>query len=225
MKPTTHFSFAPGLLAATVLALGAGCATKYEVKVTSICRPNPATHEIASYDIRAKAPVPEEDSLRYKEAAKQIKTALSSKGLYEAPSPAAADMVVEIEYGMAPPKVKYEPCNRPIIARPKDLPDGRATMDPTKEVVGYEDFVYPVVTREKHLSVCGRENKQPGEGRPPAEIWRVEVSISDESHDLRGYLPILASAAMDEIGRNSDGTATTTLKENDESIRFIKKGM
>lgn len=225
MQPNTHLNSAASVMAVAFLSLSAGCATRYEVRVSSICRPIPATQNIASYDVRAKTQVAAEDSLRYKEAAEHIKTALSSRGLYQAPSAAAADMIVEIEYGMAPPKVKYEECNRPIIARPKNVPDGRAVMDPTREVVGYEDFVYPVIIREKHLSVCGRENRQASEGRMPAEIWRVDVSIEDESHDLRGYLPILASAAMNEIGRNTEGTATTTLKENDESVRFIKKGM
>lgn len=225
MKPNNVSRLAARVLAAAIVGLGGGCATRYEVKVTSINRATPADRDIASYDVRARPNVAAEDSLRYKEAAQHIKTALSARGLYEAPTGASADMIVEIDYEIAPPRLKYEDCSTAIFAVARDANDGRNEMDPTKEVVAYKENRYSVVIREKRLSVCGRKNQPAKEGRPPEEIWRVDVSIEDESHDLREYLPILASAAMDEIGRNTDGTTTTTLKEDDEAIRFIKKGL
>ncbi|MBI4625439.1 MAG: hypothetical protein HY736_19740 [Verrucomicrobia bacterium] len=225
MKPNTWSRPAVSALAAAVALLGAGCATTHEVKVTSICRPTPANRDIASFNVRTRTRVAEEDTLRYKEAVQHIRTALSAKGLYEAPTAASADMIVEIDYGIAPPRVKYAERERAVFAVPGHPTDGRHPWDPTKEMVGYESTVYPVVIREKHLSIYGRENKPWAEGQPPGEIWRVEVCDEDESQDLRGHLPILASAAMNEIGRNTDGPTTTTLRENDEAVRFIKKGL
>jgi hypothetical protein len=113
----------------------------------------------------------------------------------------------------------------PIIARRPDVTEERSAMDPTRELVGYAEVERRVIVREKHLSISGRENKPPVAGRPPEEIWRVDVTIADEKGDLRSYLPLLASVAMDMIGRNTHGTVTLSLRSDDEAIRFIRKGL
>ena len=78
---------------------------------------------------------------------------------------------------------------------------------------------------EKYLRISARENKQMEEGRPPPEIWSVNVSSEDKSDDLRKYLPILASASVDYIGKDSGEKQTVRLKETDSAVGFIKKGM
>ena len=72
----------PSLTLVASLFLG-GCATTYEVEVDSISQPQPK--EVTSYRIVTKNPTADEASLRHKEAAAYVKTALSGKGLYEAP--------------------------------------------------------------------------------------------------------------------------------------------
>lgn len=227
MKPKIVFRLAAAGPTAAIAVWLAGCATTHEVKISSVCRTTAANRSVASYDVRSRGHVPEDDSLRYQEATRHIKTALSSRGLYEVPPGVSPDMVVEIDYEMTAPGVKYDRTSRPVFGTvpPGQGALGRSTMDPTKEVVGYEDVTYPVLVREKRLSVCGRENAPGVEGRPPEEFWRVDVTIEDESHDLRGYLPILAAAAMDEIGRHRDGVVTAKVRASDDGVQFIKKGM
>ncbi|MFM7751135.1 MAG: hypothetical protein ACKPB0_12065, partial [Opitutaceae bacterium] len=65
------------------LLLG-GCATTYELKVDSIAKPRAA--DAISYEIHNKNPLVADDSLRFKEAAGFVKTALSGRGMYEAPA-------------------------------------------------------------------------------------------------------------------------------------------
>jgi hypothetical protein len=63
------------------------------------------------------------------------------------------------------------------------------------------------------------------EGRAPPEVWSVNVSSEDESKELRKYLPILASATADYIGTNTKQEIEVKLKEGDEVVGFIRKGI
>ena len=230
----------PSLTLVASLFLG-GCATTYEVEVDSISQPQPK--EVTSYRIVTKNPTADEASLRHKEAAAYVKTALSGKGLYEAPEGQPADMVVEVDYGVEPPRVVMERTSTPIYAqvgggmRYEQVVVGTDSRGnpivrtvgvyepPRTEVIGYQDVVTPVAMYEKYLRISARENKQMEEGRPPPEIWSVNVSSEDKSDDLRKYLPILASASVDYIGKDSGEKQTVRLKETDSAVGFIKKGM
>ena len=74
----------PTLLLGTLAVFLGGCASSYEVKVDSISQPQ--AKEVASYKIQPRNGSDEPSSLRYQEATNFIKTALSGKGLYEAPA-------------------------------------------------------------------------------------------------------------------------------------------
>jgi hypothetical protein len=234
--------FRRALAGAAILAAlcWAGCASSYTVKVDAMRAPVPAEKKISSYQIRPANAALEPQGLRYREAVQQVKTALSASGLFEAPTSATADMIVEIDYGMEPPRMKLEEVDLQKIdgvaaaasaqAAPvrnsdgsyrADMPDGRTACDGGET----EPELRPVVVCEKYMSVTGRENHAAADGRPAPELWRVHVSIEDESRDLRDYLPVLLSVAMDEIGKDTGGGQTVTLSEQDEAIRFIKRGM
>ncbi len=236
-KPTTAL-----LPAALALLLG-GCTTTYQVQVDAISQSTPAATAAQSYEIKSTNPRVDEDSLRYKEVANYVKTALSGRGMYEAPDGATADVVVAVDYGMESPRVKYETETYPIYAQvgggvryvqmPVTDPNGRvvgyqtvAVYDPPRtEIIGYEEQVKPVIVYEKYLKISARENKEAVEGRAPSEVWSVNVSAEDESKDLRKYLPILASATADYIGTNTQEQKPVRIKEDDEVVGFIRKGI
>jgi hypothetical protein len=101
--------FSP-LLAAALLFTG--CATTYDVKVDSLAKPD--AENAISYEIKNKNPLVADDSLRYKEAAGFVKTALSGKGMYEAPPNTKADIVVDLDYGVGPPQLRKETVSEPV---------------------------------------------------------------------------------------------------------------
>lgn len=230
------------LPAACALLLG-GCTTTYQVQVDAISQATPAASTAQSYEIKSTNPRVDEASLRYKEVANYVKTALSGKGMYEAPDGAKADVVVNVDFGMESPRVKYETETYPIYAQvgggvryvqmPVTDRNGRvvgfqtvAVYDPPRtEIIGYEEQVKPVIVYEKYLKLSARENKEANEGRPPAEVWSVNVSAEDESKDIRKYLPILASATADYIGTNTQEQKPIRIKEDDEVVGFIRKGI
>lgn len=232
----------PFLSALALLGLASGCATStHAVKVDAISKPVPAA-DAQSYKLKSKNPALGEENLRYKEAADYVRTALSGKGLYEAPSEDKADMIVELDYGMDAPRTKTERVSVPIYAqvgggvRYETVPvtDARGNTSyrtvavyepPRSELLGYDEVPRQVTIYEKYLKITARENKASNEGRPPAELWSVQASAEDESKDLRKYLPIMASATVEYIGRDSNHQTIVKVKENGDEVSFIRRGL
>ena len=218
----------------------AGCATT-EVKIDSLAKPS--AEAAVSYKINNRNPLVADDSLRYKEAAGYVKTALSGKGMYEAPEGAKPDLVVDLDYGVGPPQTRRETISEPVyITIPGQIRMERVQVGtdaqgrpiyqtitvqdpPSTEFAGYREYVITVVVYEKYLKLSARSNQEVAEGRPPAEVWTVDVTSEGESRDIRKNLPILVAASIDYIGKDSHGQKTIRIKDNDKDVAFVKKGI
>src|SRR5262245_35864209 len=117
MKPMFIRLLLPFSGAALAAVLCAGCSTSstYKVKVDAITNPTPTSGQ--SYRLKSKDPRVGEENLRYREAADFVRTALSGKGLYEAPTEEKADMIVELDYGMDAPRSKMDRVSVPVYAQ------------------------------------------------------------------------------------------------------------
>lgn len=240
MPSPTIRRFATQVFATVGLFLGGCAAPAYDVKVDAITKPAPVNAQ--SFKLKSKDPRLGEESLRYREAAEFVKTALSGKGLYEAVSEDKADMIVELDYGMDAPRSKIERVSVPVYAqvgggvRYESVPvtDSRgntsqrtvAVYDPPRnELVGYDNMPRQVTIYEKYLKITARENKAANEGRPPAELWSIHASAEDESKDLRKYLPIMASATVEYIGQDSTNQKLVKVRADGPAVDFIRRGM
>ena len=239
LRPARRFSVRLAIVLPALL-LG-GCVTTHELKVDSIAKPRAA--DAISYEIRNKNPLVADDSLRFKEAAGFVKTALSGRGMYEAPANTKADMIVDVDYGVSPPKVKQEMVSEPVyITVPGQVrveriqvgtdSQGRPIYQtvtvqdpPTTQFAGFREYMVTVTVYEKYLKMSARENKEASEGRPAQEIWTVDITSEGESRDIRKHLPILVAASIDYVVKDSQGQKTIRLKDNASDIAFVKKGM
>lgn len=225
---------------AVLAAFWAGCSStpSYQVKVDAISKP--AAPRTQSYTLKSKDPRLGEENLRYKEAADFVRTALSGKGLYEAPNEDSADMVVELDYGLETPRSKIERVSTPVYAqvgggvRYETVPvtDSRGNTSfrtvavyepPRSELVGYDEVPRQITIYEKYLKITARENKPAAEGRPPAELWSIHASAEDESKDLRKYLPIMASATVDFIGQDTSNQKLVKVRAEGPAVDFIRQ--
>jgi hypothetical protein len=227
------------VFAAVVLL--SGCATTHEVKVDSLAKPK--AEEAISYQIKNRNPLVADDSLRYKEAAGFVKTALSGKGLYEAPPGVKPDVVVDLDYGVGPPQMRRETVSEPVyITVPGQIRTERVQVGtdaqgrpiyqtitvqdpPTTEFAGFREYQVTITVYEKYLKLSAKENKEQVEGRPAQELWTVDVISEGESRDIRKTLPVLAAASIDYIGKDSQGQKTIRIKDTASDIAFVKKGM
>ena len=218
-----------------------GCTTTHTVKVDSLAKPK--AEESISYEIKNRNPLVADDSLRFKEAASLVKTALSGKGLYEAPPNTKPDMVVDLDYGVGPPQMRRETVSEPVyITIPGQIRTERVQVGtdsqgrpiyqtitvqdpPTTEFAGFREYQITVTVYEKYLKLSARENSEPQEGRPQQEIWTVDVTSEGESRDIRRNLPVLVAASIDYIGADTQGQKTIRIKDTHSDIAFVKKGM
>ena len=220
----------------------AGCAGSYQVKVDALSKPE--AEKAVAYRLQTSGAGIDPKSLRNQEAERFVRTALSGRGLYEAPKPELAEVVVNLDYGVSEPKLVREMRTEPIY---RTLP-GRvftavvqvgvdkngnpifATQTyqepPSTEYIGDREYMVTVVKYEKYLRISARENKPAGDNAPPAELWTVDVSSEGESRDLRKHLPVLAAATIDFVGKDTRGQKSIRLKEEKEgAVAFVKKGM
>lgn len=235
--PRRHFIVLP-VLALGCALLGA-CQTTHKIEVDALSRPEMAGN--TSYRLVVTNPEIDQGSLRHREAVGYIKKALAAKGLYEAPDPATADMAVTIDYGMGPPKSRIEEVSHAefklqpgavytavirvgTTAAGQPIYQNVVVQDPSRYVyVGDSVQQVSVVTYEKHLSLSARENKANADSGPPQEVWTVDLHSEGSSHDLRKTLPVLAAAAIDYIGKETNGAQTIKLKEDDGAVEFVKQ--
>lgn len=235
-------SIAQLLLGALLSTAFVGCNTTYEMEVDAIS--NPTITDAETYVIVPRDPNTDTNDLWYKESVDYIKTALSAKGMYEALIAQDADMVIEIDYGMEPPRREYKVVEEPVFATIQqpdriqhisqtDPKTGRTIVIPvrvpgrrSRELIGYQERLIAILINEKYMELTAKENLLDEAGDIPAqEIWSVRVRNYDENDDLREYIPIMAASVADYVGEDTGSNTSIRLKEKDEVVQFIKRGI
>lgn len=191
----------------------AGCATTNSIPpaqmvVEAIRNDASAARNHFSYVIEDGQPVGSDESTYYDLAVKYVRTALSSKGLFEAPEGTKPDMIVEIDFGMEAPLV--------LVGDSYNM--GWTGDDATALAV--DRIIY-----DKYLRITARETPEQAKDRPPRELWSIYVTNTDEQSNLPRYILLMVSAAMDEIGEHTSARRAVVLTLKDGRVAFVKKGM
>ena len=238
-------SFRRGLFGCAVAILGlaglTGCGSTYRFKVDAIKNPEVAEAK-QSYQIVSGSPEMDAEDLRFKEAERYVKTALSAKGMYEAPPGTQPEMLVEVDFGMEEPRTETRTFQEPVyvtVELPPDVQQVAVRNPKTGEVkivsvlvrrseqryVGTREQIATVTVYEKYIRITAREAQSSEGDRPPREIWSVYVKNEDQNDDLRQYVPLMVSAAMDSLNEGGSAAKEVVLNDNDERVAFVKKGM
>ena len=224
----------------TMLLFTAGCSSTYSFKVDAISNPESEGHE--SFKIVSSDPNLRVGDLEFKELSDYVKTALSGKGLYEAPDAASADMVIDLSYGMGEPMVDFKSHTAPVIAKipgtyrrvavPVKTTSGGTVMmsrqvyvPGRREIIDMEERMVPVTTYEKFLRLTARDSEEEDASEGSVQVWSIYVKNKDESDDLRKYLPLMAAAAIPYVGENTDSHQEIRMKGSDSDVSFVKAGM
>lgn len=214
-------------LAATVL-LGGCASANYDVAVESVSVPPKSGKKPVSYWIVSRDSSTDVAGLRYQEAVTYVKTALSAKGLYEAPRADKADMVIEIDYGATPKRRLFDRPERAATPQRKNQQgEAGAAKPPPPGGAGSDraPLSIDMAVYQKHLVIEAHTTGSKITNEPPEMLWRVSVTNVDESKDLRKYVPVMAAAAMDNIDQSTNGEKKVTVDSQGKPIGFIKKGM
>lgn len=211
-----------------VLALLAGgCATTASVKIDAAA--NPAAADGFGYTISTRDPARLADP-RHQAVIAHVHHALASRGMFEAPDPARADVVIDVEYGEHPPQSKVTTVTQPVFVGPGSTMGGYpgssypgsggsgANIDPLTgqpySSVAYVPVQRITYTTEKYIRIRANENpklKRRGDP-PPQQVWAVEATLDDETTNFEAALPAMIDAAIEYIGRNTGGQVTVTVE-------------
>jgi hypothetical protein len=225
LTPSLRLSLAAVL---TVLALLAGgCATTAPVKIDAAS--NPAAADGFSYAIATRDPGRMTDA-RYSMVIGHVHNALASRGMFEAPDPAKADVIIDVEYGEHPPQTKVTTVSQPVMVNPASTMGGYpgssypgssypgSNIDPVTGLPRSSVVMVPTqritYTTEKYIRIRASENpKLKRRGDPPPQmVWTVEATLDDETTDFEAALPAMIDAAIEYIGQNTGGQVTVRVQ-------------
>lgn len=202
------FSF----LVLAALSASACASVSHEVSVEAVCAPGARGREFVSYRLVQPSPV-RQNHAEHAGALQHVRTALSGRGLFEAPPGILPDLVIEVDCGQGATRGKL--FTRMVPVRADSLNNPFVISEPmTMVVVTQRVYVSP-----KFLLLTARA------GDSTQELWRVWTSLTDESVELEPALPVLAAAAMNVIGHDTGGITQLRLKPRDVDILFIEAGM
>lgn len=215
---------------ASLAVLATGCASQHRFTVEAIKQTDtPLTRH--SYQLVDTRPASERGDARWHQVARDVHTALSSRGLYAAPEGTTPELTIEVDYGISAPIVTRGTRSEPIYAV---LPPqssgglrvgggiGGAGALPT--YLGSREIPYTIRTYRKFLRLTARETGPRTVDSTPRQVWSVLVTNEDKSNDLRGYTRLMIAAAMDSIDENVAEELQIALTPKDARVAFVASG-
>ena len=235
---TRSFRLFAAAFTATLTALFIqGCATVYDLKVNATARPDagePVSYVLTDIGTSSQAVINAHDTREF------VRTALSGKGMFEAPGAAQADLDIRF-FSDVRATQGFRTTADPVY-RTRSGGTYQEAVTVTDEngntrtqyvthrspdiqvMVDTVERRTPIVTYEKLLRIVARENKAAVDGISP-RVWDITISYDDDNPNLEKALPLLAAAACDRIGTDTHGPVVVHLRDKDEVVAFIKRGM
>ena len=211
--------------AGLVLLFVLGCETTHEFKVDAIRNPDVDIAHGRSYKITTTDVKIDVEDPQFHEVADYVKTVLSGKGYYEAADMESADLIIDISYGAGNTHVEYDVRLSGPDPRGGGVLNTRNPYGQNVRIITPQEEYVPKTIFEKYLKITARENQPVGEDEKEVQAWNVTVRNQDENPDLDKYLPLMAAAAISYVGEETESQEKVTLKEGDDTVRFVKKGM
>lgn len=219
-------------LAALIVAFAAtGCSSQYRFAVDAV-RQSPASLPRQSYRLVDARPASEPGDPAFQQLAADVHTALSSKGLYEAPAGLTPDIVVEVDYGMSAPI--HRQCSRTETVMAVMTPGWSSglnrgfvpgTPGGPQQYLGTREVPYVETTYLKFLRLTARELAPDTGGALGRQVWSLHVTNDDESKDLPHYAHLMVAAAMDYIDQDHAEVRRVVLTRKDRRVTFVERGL
>lgn len=204
--------FLPAALIVAVCAgTFSGCASaiapRHTVRITSAV--DPAAKSGYAYVLASDRPGRTDSDLFHAQVKSRVKTALSQRGMYEAPSPASAHIVVSFDYGEYPPQTQVTTVTEPVfinpgmtgdVSQPMSRPGmmtGRGGLSGGSSVVMVESLRV-TQTQEKYFRLEAHENT-PAKTR----VWSVDATVEDEGTPIADCIPAMVDAVIEYIGHRT----------------------
>lgn len=230
IRPDSPTGSRSGLTATLLLSvLLAGCATSSRFSVDAVRRPEAANVPRLSYRFIGSPTLEfgRASTLVQERFWRDARTALSSKGLYEAPPGVTPALEVEIDFGLEAPVQHLRTHTEPVyvVAAPGRSRGDETGSHPLPRKIGERTVNTTVTLYPKFLRVTAREARSVATIQTSAPLWSVVVTNEDESDDLGRYARLMLAAAMDHLDTQSAPGTSVVLNYADGRVAFIAQGM
>lgn len=182
--------------------------------------------------------------LQFREFAAQTARAMEFRGYGKAGSPAEAELLILLSYGIGAPKVEYEVVSSPVY----DLvPSGTSTtvaqsntrssrfgsgltttttsstrQDMRLGVVGSSSSTRKRVEFDRFLQLVAIDAELYKQSGQFEEVWKTTVTSTGSGDDLRRAFPVMLAGAMRRIGVDTRGKQFLKVPEDHPRVRYVK---
>ncbi len=215
-------------------ALLAGCSSTIPVKVDSITSAGQEAGR--SYVWFSGMEGVAQDDLHFREFSRYFRTVLERRG-YREGSADGADLAIYFSYGVTPGRTVYYTTSTPIYGwfggdtYVYVESEGDAGKQTTRTITTpiYRRVVGVDVDTRSYTPFTGfatlvAKRYQPGTGARQMEtLWKITVSTTGRSNDLRALMPALALAAEPYIGIDSGAARVVRVKRDDPALLELRR--
>lgn len=159
-----------------------------------------------------------------------VRTALSSRGYFEAPAGTRPALRIDVELVNVGPVQQVVTSAEPVyVLPPMSTPRlrgvGRVAPPPSAPRM-LEREVNQVITVFPQVLTLAAHPADAGAGNETGPLWQVAVvHVGDERRANRRDARRMVAAAMDWIGRESTSWTNVALASNDRRILFLDRGL
>lgn len=212
----------------------AGCSLGVPLQVDSISNPNLPAEK--TYVLLSGVPQVGSEDLYFQEFSRYFREILARAGYSEARSPAQAALAIYLGYGMSTGETVRYAHSLPVYGV-----EGGETItlrETTRDAAGAvtettRTFLVPmhqrvvgqdlrVGTYVNYTAFATLEARPAGEDRKGPTFWRITVTSTTESRDLRRLMPYMAAAAAPYIGRNTGEAVRIKLQSDDPLVKGLR---
>ncbi len=181
-----------------------------------------------------------ETDLQFMEFSSYIDYALARKGYARTASPDDADLVIFLYYGIGNPQEHQYTFFVPTYGQTGVSSSttsgtlysygnwgtyrGTTTYTPQYGITGYQQRTGNYVTYFRYVSISSVDLKEFKKTNKVVELWRMEISSTGTSNDLRRVFPVMLAASMQQLGTNTQQMVSRTIFEDDQAVIDVKTG-
>jgi hypothetical protein len=176
--------------------------------------------------------------LEFEEYARYVDYALGKQGYQKASSADEAGLVIYLTYGIGNPEKNEYTITLPIYGQTGVSSStttgtinsygnwgtytGTTTYTPSYGVTGYQNVQGSYVTYFRYMSLSAVDLQQYRKSQEIVELWKVKVSSTGSSGDLRTVFPAMVAASEKYLGRNTGKAISITILESDSEISAVR---
>lgn len=200
------------------------CAAQHDVEIDGFSSPHFQSNLVHAIMPTSEA---QKGDLQFAEASLQASRAISAAGISLNNDTKQPDIAIFLDYGISNPQKSTSIVSNPVYGQTGVVSSygaGMTTYRPTYGVIGYNSEAVTTTSYTRSLALTAVDYRKYQINKSLEQVWKISVTSTGPSSDLRTMIPIMLDAAVPYIGKSTGRQVSVTISEDDPSIAFIRSG-